>query len=72
MRSKSLQAIITDAESVFDTDVWKNEIQTKIVNKEVVRGLYNDFLEDPLSFKFDVLWVLDGTTMLNYLWFLIE
>ena len=57
---------------MFDTDVWKDEIQTKKVNKEVVRGLYDDFLEDPLSFKFDVLWVLDGTTMLNYLWFLIE
>ena len=57
---------------MFEQDVWKNDIQNKKVNRDVVRGLYDDFLEDPRSFKFDVLWLLDGTTMLNYLWFLIE
>ena len=72
MRSESLQSIITDAESMFETEVWKDEIQTKKVNKEVIQGLYEDFLEDPKSFKFDVLWLLDGTTMLDSLWYLLE
>ena len=42
------------------------------MNQEVVRGIYDDFLEDPKSFKFDVLWRLDGTTILESLWKLIE
>lgn len=66
-----MQSIILDVESMLDSEVWKDEIQTKKVNKPVVRGIYEDFLTDPTSFKFDILWVLDGTTMLDSLWHLM-
>ena len=56
---------------MLDSEVWKDQIQTKKLNKAVVKGLYDDLREDPRSFKFDILWVLDGTTMFDSLWHLL-
>ena len=57
---------------MFEAEVWKDHIQHKKVNREIVRGLYDDLLEDPRSFKFDNLWFLDGTTILDSLWTLMN
>lgn len=71
-RSTTVQSIILDVEAMFNSEVWSEQIQHKKVNKHIVRGLYDDFLEDPRSFKYDLLWSLDGTTMLHAIWYMIQ
>ena len=51
--------MVSDIESIFETEVWSDFIFTKKVNFEVLNGLYQDFLENPKKFKFDVLWIQD-------------
>ena len=58
-RSPALQTIISDFESVFESDVWLGYLAGRIVNNDVIAELKGDILNDPRKFKYNMLWRID-------------